>query len=122
MYLNRTPQVTFGSNPTHLHASSTPAKFCSSETHLHYLENHPTKGISIASAQYSCYKTSRQIRGNVLSQVGMDLIGPLPKTSRGNQYIVTLTDYFTKWAEAAPLPDKSAVGVARLIYSVSFYH
>ena len=55
------------------------------------------------------------------SQVGMDLIGPLPKTSRGNQYIVTLTDYFTKWAEAAPLPDKSAVGVARFIYSVSFY-
>ena len=25
-------------------------------------------------------------------QVGMDLIGPLPKTSRGNKYIVTLTD------------------------------
>ena len=56
------------------------------------------------------------------SQVGMDLIGPLPQTSRGNQYIVTLTDYFTKWAEAAPLLDKSAVGVARFIYSVSFQY
>ena len=68
MDLNRTPQGTLGSNPTHLHASSTPAKFCSSETHFHYLENHPAKGISIASAHYSGYKTSRQIRGNVLSQ------------------------------------------------------
>ena len=25
-------------------------------------------------------------------------------------------------SKAAPLPDKSAVGVARFIYSVSFYH
>ena len=29
-------------------------------------------------------------------QVGMDVIGPLPLTPRGNKYIVTLTDYFTK--------------------------
>ena len=52
-------------------------------------------------------------------QVGMDLVGPLKETPRGNKYIVTLTDYFSKWAEAAPLPDKSAVGVAKFIYSVS---
>ena len=57
-------------------------------------------------------------------QVGMDLIGPLPLTLRGNRskYIVTLTDYFTKWAEAAaPLPDKCAIGVATFIHSVSYY-
>ncbi len=56
------------------------------------------------------------------AQVGMDLIGPMPKTPRGNQYIVTLTDYFSKWAEAAALPDKTAHGIATFIYSVSFYH
>ncbi len=55
----------------------------------------------------------------IWAQVGMDLIGPLPKTSRGNQYIVTLTDYFSKWAEAASLPDKTANGTASFIYSVS---
>ena len=33
-------------------------------------------------------------------QVGMDLIGPMPETPRGNRYIITLTDYFSKWAEA----------------------
>ena len=49
----------------------------------------------------------------------MDLIGPMPETQRGNKYIVTLTDYFTKWAEAAPLADKTALGVAKFIYSVS---
>jgi hypothetical protein len=49
----------------------------------------------------------------------MDLIGPMPLTPRGNRFIVTLTDYFSKWAEAAALPDKSALGIARFIYSVS---
>ncbi len=34
-------------------------------------------------------------RTKIWSQVGMDLIGPLPETPRGNQFIVTLTDYFT---------------------------
>ena len=52
----------------------------------------------------------------------MDLIGPLPETPRGNKYIITLTDYFSKWAEAAPLPNKSADGIARFMYSVSIYH
>lgn len=36
--------------------------------------------------------------------------------------IVTLTDYFTKWTEAAPLPDKCAAGVVKLIYSVMCHH
>ena len=44
-------------------------------------------------------------------QVGMDLIGPLTTTPRGNKYIITLTDYFSKWAEAAALPDKTAVNL-----------
>ena len=51
-------------------------------------------------------------------QVGMDLIGPMPETPRGNRYIITLTDYFSKWAEAAALPDKTAKGVAKFIYSM----
>ena len=35
-------------------------------------------------------------------QVGMDLIGPMPETPRGNKYIITLTDHFSKWAEQLP--------------------
>jgi len=44
-------------------------------------------------------------------QVGIDLIGPLPNTPRGNKYIVTLVDYFSQWPEAEPLADKSSRGV-----------
>ena len=48
----------------------------------------------------------------------MDLIGPLPTTARGNKYVVTLVDYFSKWPEAAPLKDKTALGVALFIYDL----
>ena len=44
--------------------------------------------------------------------VGTDLIGPLPTTSKGNKYVVTLVDYFSKWPEAAPLKDKTETSVA----------
>ena len=48
----------------------------------------------------------------------MDLIGPLTTTPRGNKYIITITDYFSKWAEAGPLPDKTAQGIAKFLYSM----
>ena len=44
--------------------------------------------------------------------VGIDLIGPFHKTSDGNQYVLTMTDYFSKYVEAIPIPDKSALSVA----------
>ena len=43
-------------------------------------------------------------------------MGPLPVTARGNRYIVTLVDYFSKWPEAEPLPNKSAKEVALFLY------
>jgi len=51
-------------------------------------------------------------------QVGVDLIGPLPKTKRGNKYVITLVHYFSKWPEAEPLPDKTAIGVALFLYNL----
>ena len=49
-------------------------------------------------------------------------LGPLPETAQGNKYIVTVTDYFSKWPEAAPLPDKTSTGVADFLFSVFCRH
>ena len=57
------------------------------------------------------------VKPQVLNLVGMDLIGPLKKTSRGNRYILTMTCYFSKWVEAFALPDKSARSVAQAVYT-----
>jgi hypothetical protein len=38
------------------------------------------------------------------SQWGLDVVGPInPKSSKGHMYILTATDYFTKWPEAVAL-------------------
>ena len=49
-------------------------------------------------------------------------VGPLPETPRGNKYIITATDYFSKWPEAAPLRDKTAVGVADFLFALFCRH
>ena len=54
----------------------------------------------------------------MLFQVEIDLIGPLPRTERGNKHIVTLVDYFSKWPEAEVIPDKSADSVAQFLYKI----
>ena len=43
----------------------------------------------------------------------MDIVCPLSRTSRGNRYILTVVDHFTKHAEAYFLPDQEAPTVAR---------
>ncbi|CAM4561758.1 unnamed protein product [Lepidochelys kempii] len=50
--------------------------------------------------------------------VGMDLIGPLPVTKDGYQYILTTIDYLSRWVEAFPLRSNSASEVAKGMYKM----
>lgn len=51
--------------------------------------------------------------------VGIDFVGPVtPESVHGSKYILTLSDYFTKWVEAVPLPTKEAPGVAKSLLKV----
>ena len=50
-----------------------------------------------------------------LERVAVDILGPLPKTENGHEYILILGDYFTKWTEAYPLKDHTAFAVAEAI-------
>ena len=47
----------------------------------------------------------------------MDILGPLPITPRGNRYILTIADYFTKWTEAYPMTNMEATTVANILYT-----
>ena len=37
---------------------------------------------------------------HAFAMVGVDILGPLPKTPRGNTHIIVFSDYLTKWVEA----------------------
>ena len=51
--------------------------------------------------------------------VGIDFVGPIhPTTTNGNRYILTVSDYLTKWVEAIPLPSKCAPGVSKALFKV----
>lgn len=69
------------------------------------------------------YKASNQKPGGLMSPivvnepwntVGIDLTGPLPKTRRGNIYILVVIDYFTKWVELFPLANIKAKTIAQI--------
>lgn len=49
--------------------------------------------------------------------VGIDYIGPLPETDKGNRYIVVCVDYLTKWVEAKAVPIATAFETAEFLYN-----
>ena len=53
------------------------------------------------------------LRGCPFERISIDILGPLPRSRRGNQYILVLADHFTKWTEAIPMPRQEARTVAR---------
>lgn len=45
------------------------------------------------------------IRGTTFDDITMDIVGPLPKTRGGNEYILTMQDQLSKLCLAVPLPN-----------------
>lgn len=58
--------------------------------------------------------------GYPLDRVAVDIVGPCPITENGNEYIIVLCDYFTKWSEAFAVPNHNALTVADKIVSEFF--
>jgi hypothetical protein len=54
--------------------------------------------------------------GQPFERIGIDIVGPLPKTSQGHVHIVVAVDYLTKWPEARAIPDATAESVAKFFY------
>ena len=44
---------------------------------------------------------------------GIDFVGPLPKTAKGNIFVLVCIEHMTKWVEFIALPSKSSAHLAR---------
>ena len=55
----------------------------------------------------------QQFRVNEIMQcVALDIFGPLPISENGNEYIIVLGEYFSKWVDAWAVPNHTAQTVA----------
>ena len=53
--------------------------------------------------------------GYPLERIGIDIVGPLPKTEQGTSYIVVMVYYFIKFPFAYPLKETSSETVANVL-------
>ena len=53
--------------------------------------------------------------GYPMERLAIDILGELPQTNKGNKYILVISDYFTKWTEALPMPNMEACTVAKIL-------
>ena len=52
--------------------------------------------------------------GGPFNQVGIDVL-QMPKSGHQHQYVLVVIDYLTKWVEAYPLRDQTALTIARTL-------
>ncbi|XP_072014751.1 uncharacterized protein [Amphiura filiformis] len=77
-----------------------------------------------SECQYKSMVKNRQflqpmpILDTPLQRVGIDIVGPLPVTEKGNRCMLTVCDYATRYPEAIPLPDQKASTVANALITV----
>ena len=58
--------------------------------------------------------------GSPMQVIAVDILGLLPKSSNGNQYILVPGDYFTRWMEAYAIPNQKAYTVAQKLTEEMF--
>ncbi|CAH8502093.1 unnamed protein product [Dicrocoelium dendriticum] len=66
-----------------------------------------------------CRGMQQQMMTIPVSEIGelwsVDVMGPFPLTRRGNQYILLMTEHFTRWIEATGIPDQRASTVTHAV-------
>ena len=60
--------------------------------------------------------------GASMDRLGIDIMGPLPLSNKGNKYIQVITDAFTKWVEIRAIPDQTAVTCAEHLVDSMICH
>ena len=55
---------------------------------------------------------NQYIVGAPLERIALDILAPLPVTLQGSEYIIVISDYFTKWTECYIFSNQEATTVA----------
>ena len=56
----------------------------------------------------------KYVSGFPNERVAMDVVGPLITSRNGNKYVLCITDHFSKYTRAFPMPDQTAKRIAKI--------
>ena len=56
-----------------------------------------------------------------MQMVAVDIVGPLPRSTNGNLYLLVAEDYFTKWLEVWAIPNQEAKIIAEKLLNEMFF-
>jgi Integrase zinc binding domain/Integrase core domain len=60
--------------------------------------------------------SSAKITPKPFDHIGIDVMGPLPRTLTGKRYIIIAIDFFTKWPEAVAVEEADAQAVVKFLH------
>ncbi|KAL5469182.1 hypothetical protein EMCRGX_G030400 [Ephydatia muelleri] len=69
-------------------------------------------------ARTSASRTSHEVMDVPFERIAMDVVGPLPKTSSGNRYVLVICNYATRYPEAVPIKSVDVEKVAMELVKV----
>lgn len=91
-----------------------------------YFPNMARKTAEAISRCGECLQKRRSITGQKqfhapiyagapFQRLSIDHVGPIPRSTEGNRYLLTCKDFFTRWVEAFPVPDLTAATAAKVL-------
>ncbi|XP_077148857.1 uncharacterized protein LOC143809698 [Ranitomeya variabilis] len=83
-----------------------------------YCESCPECQISAPKTRFCSPLVPLPIIGVPFERIGMDLVGPLPRSARGHQHILVIMDYATRYPEAVPLRNTATKTIAKELVQV----
>ena len=72
------------------------------------------------TAPHRCAPLHTIQAGYPMQTVAVNIVGPFPTSPAGTNYILVAMDYFTRWAEAYPIPNQEASTVATKLVNEMF--
>ncbi len=82
---------------------------------VHYTDSYIIRSFLLCR-KFDKFTAELHPMDQVWHTIGVDLIGPLPETEKGNKYIMTVSP------EATALKDKTVAGVAEFLYQCFTRH
>ena len=87
-----------------------------------FCEQCPECQLTTRNKNWRAPLISLPIIGEPFERIAMDIVGPLPKTSTGHQYILVVSDYATRFPDAFPFRRFTAAVVAEKLLELFTRH